>query len=170
MSQHVWLEKLVTRWIFDSFFSSLIMFNMQKTSSHTTNCNNLLDQRLHVDDIVWNECTGDSLGICWILWTTTKASDRPTFTGWLTGLIWDTSTGICRINRKGSQETRTTVMWAAWKWSESEILYWSRGKLCSVNIIGDYEPTHVHKNTCVTRLKIEEKSTNFIFMYVFILM
>lgn len=40
----------------------------------------------------------NSLGICWILWTTTKASDRPTFTGWLTELICDTSMGIW--NRK----------------------------------------------------------------------
>lgn len=42
----------------------------------------------------WKRCVWDSLGICWILWTTTKASDRPTFTGWLTELICDTSVGI----------------------------------------------------------------------------
>lgn len=48
----------------------------------------------------------DSLGICWILWTNTKASDRPTFTGWLTELICDTSTGIW--NRKREIITMTT--------------------------------------------------------------
>lgn len=47
-------------------------------------------------------CVWDSLGICWILWTTTKASERPTFTGWLTELICDTSMGIW--NRRGENQ------------------------------------------------------------------
>lgn len=47
-------------------------------------------------------CFWDSLGICWILWTTTNASDRPTLTGWLTELICDTSIGIW--NRRGEDQ------------------------------------------------------------------
>lgn len=62
---------------------------------------------------------GDSLGICWILWTTTKASDRPTFTGWLTELICDTSVGIwkgerVKIDYRETRETRS-VLWMNWK-------------------------------------------------------
>lgn len=45
------------------------------------NCYTVSDQRLHAGDTGGKKCIRDSLGICWILWTTTKASDRPTLTG-----------------------------------------------------------------------------------------
>lgn len=62
----------------------------------------------------------DSLGICWSLWTTTKASDSPTFTGWLTELICDTSTGIWNRRRENQLRGAQQSVWERAKnWNRS---------------------------------------------------